>query len=253
MINHLRTVLLNLSATENSQDAPGWEYISPQFQPVGLRPPLWPVWRAIFGSTPDATGLNFRFRQLLPILHSPDLEPYTLRPDRRLTYARVDDVFFSLPPGLSVVAIPGTLSVDLTCPQSLLTTPNNDLRQQWSGSVVTTRTPNLSPALLEIVAGDPTPTPLPGAIQAAVTWRSGEPGTNFMLTLLRRPQLGLADLPSALETVLHAEASTALFGVDPAAPYDLFYSWWRNSTQLQYRLGGVLLALAYRLSPSQGV
>lgn len=90
MVNHLRTVLLNVTATV----APDTIYIDPAFRPVIV--PFWlrRLQQFILPYTADASRQSFQLATVLRLLHAADYERFVLLPDARITYQPVDDVAF---------------------------------------------------------------------------------------------------------------------------------------------------------------
>lgn len=90
MVNHLRTVLLNVTAAV----APDAVYIDPAFRPVIV--PYWlrRLQQLILPYTADASHQSFQLATVLRLLHAADYERFVLLPDARLTYQPVDDTAF---------------------------------------------------------------------------------------------------------------------------------------------------------------
>jgi hypothetical protein len=86
MINHARTLLLNIPARRTQMQDPGYEYIPDAFQPVRLNTALHLLRRALFGANPDNYFLNIRARELLGYIHETELAQYVYALDPRITY-----------------------------------------------------------------------------------------------------------------------------------------------------------------------
>ena len=107
MLNHTRTLLLNLRAADVQALSP--IYIESSFIPVVPNPGFAAVTQALFpaGFTPaDRVVL---IDGLMPILHTPEFQPYTLWFDTRVTYdtlppANLINLCRSTPPGLAAVS-----------------------------------------------------------------------------------------------------------------------------------------------------
>lgn len=89
MINHARTLLMNLSPrradyVDGGYD--GYEYISPTFKPVTLPPRLLTLRNLLFGTTPDSLFVGLRARELLSYIHQTELAEYVYALDPRVTY-----------------------------------------------------------------------------------------------------------------------------------------------------------------------
>ena len=86
MINHARTLLLNMPAKKARRDATSYEYVPPAFNPIQLSGPLTTIRAALFGAAPDNYFLNFRVRELLRYIHETELAHYVYALDNRVTY-----------------------------------------------------------------------------------------------------------------------------------------------------------------------
>lgn len=86
MINHARTLLLNIPANRTQMQDLGYEYIPATYRPVALSPSLAALRRALFGSNPDNYFLNVRARELLGYIHETELAQYVTTLDSRTTY-----------------------------------------------------------------------------------------------------------------------------------------------------------------------
>jgi hypothetical protein len=95
MINHIRTLLLNMPPLPPVTPADSGEaMVDPGFGPVRMYGPIAELHRSltVAGSTRDLA--NYRVNGLMALLHSPDFEPYLLRFDSRITY-RISDFTYA--------------------------------------------------------------------------------------------------------------------------------------------------------------
>jgi len=102
MVNHFRTLLLNLSPTPTP--GPGEEYIPTTFVPLPLPQPLADVRTLLLTPTTDRDTLNVQIARLLAYVHTSSLRQYVTQFDGRTTYdplAPADTVvnLISPPPG----------------------------------------------------------------------------------------------------------------------------------------------------------
>ncbi len=110
MINHARTLLLNLRPDPTYRIV-GEEFIPAQFTPLTLPSYLDDLHKQLFGQRPDRLMSNYRGRQLLNLLHSTELVEFVTQLDSRITYSQ-SDVFFSHPFNrLNVVQRSGPVTV----------------------------------------------------------------------------------------------------------------------------------------------
>lgn len=89
MINHARTLLLNRPA-EYFVDALGSQYIDPGFQPLVLSDAMRTFQRTLIPAGIDASTENSVAASIMCVLHCPELAPYTLQLDPRITYVYAD-------------------------------------------------------------------------------------------------------------------------------------------------------------------
>jgi len=94
MINHARTLLLNVSPQKNQRQDAGYEYMSAAFWPSTLSPALAAVYKILFGRQPDMYFLNLRARELLTYVHQTELADYVYKLDPRVTYWPTTDAAF---------------------------------------------------------------------------------------------------------------------------------------------------------------
>lgn len=85
MTNHVRTLLLNLSA-EAVGTTPGEEYVPRDFRPAALPADLQRASAALFGPGADRAGRNVQLARILSYLHASPLAEYVTAADARLTY-----------------------------------------------------------------------------------------------------------------------------------------------------------------------
>lgn len=87
MLNHVRTLLLNLSGETDFLSLPGEELIDSSYRPLTLAGPVKTVWELLYGPAPDIWMRLYRTRELLHCLHLPELEETTLSLDSRISYS----------------------------------------------------------------------------------------------------------------------------------------------------------------------
>jgi len=109
MINHARTLLLNIFAQSADKQLAGYEYIPVEYRPFVLPQNLKTLRRILFGSQPDQRFLNLRARELMSYIHQTELAEYVYKLDRRVTYwpERLESEF-QFPTGIVITQIRGT-------------------------------------------------------------------------------------------------------------------------------------------------
>jgi len=85
MINHARTLLLNIPSTAYLPGMLGEEYI-PTYAPVVLPSYLALPHKILFGANPDKVFMNFRAHELLSLIHQTELAEFIYALDPRVTY-----------------------------------------------------------------------------------------------------------------------------------------------------------------------
>jgi len=85
MINHARTLLLNVDSRTYMPDVLGEEYI-PAYRAAILPTYLTTARKLLFGSAPDRVFLNFRAQELLSFIHRTELAEFVYALDPRVTY-----------------------------------------------------------------------------------------------------------------------------------------------------------------------
>lgn len=86
MINHGRSLLLNISGSNYQPQYLGEEYIPPTFSRLDLPSYLQIARRLLFGARPERVFLNYRVRELLHTVHETELAEYLYALDPRVTY-----------------------------------------------------------------------------------------------------------------------------------------------------------------------
>lgn len=85
MVNHCRTLLLNRPASY-FEDVPGSEYIDPNYVPITLTTAMQTIRDILIPNGVDKFVENYVAGVVMTVLHHPELEPYVLALDSRITY-----------------------------------------------------------------------------------------------------------------------------------------------------------------------
>jgi hypothetical protein len=103
MVNHVRTLLLNLPAVSEIDPPPGEEYVPPAYVPKFVEGPLADARAALFGAGADRAGMNLTLARVLGYLHASALGADAFIADPRITYdpARPGSVFGSVGPAVT--------------------------------------------------------------------------------------------------------------------------------------------------------
>lgn len=252
LINHIRTLLLNLPGdSPPGPGYPGEEYVPPDYRPVTLPAAAAAARRLLLGGPADRAMLNYRLRELTTVLHGTELAEATLASDPRVTYwPPRTGPSGGWPAGLNVVRLSaGQASLTPVGPPD----PQEQfgrLYSEWQVSVqadggvaVGYFDPGAGLGKTQIFSPGGVVT-LPGSsLQVRV---QGPPGSSWDVRGLARPSRGLPGVLADLDSGLGDSALEALFGRDPPEPYRTFRNLWFGHDQAAYRLGGLALAVAYR-------
>ena len=255
MINWLRNWLMN-PANIGYQDIPGDEIVPTDFNQITVKGVIKKLRDNLFGTNPDRAMLNYRMRQLLPLIHTTPLEAYVKAKDPRWTYLPVRDLDLYHPAtfthttdrtsgtgtfGLTGQALPdeqvGIIRRDLTI--AITATDTITITQVApSGSTIVLSgltIPTTEPQLHIVV-------PIPGLIGHI----KGTVGDSWDVMSLCRSSRCVADLWIDVLKVMTPGDEIALFGAAPEEPYLQFRSIWRNHVLFNHKMSALLLALAYR-------
>lgn len=283
MINHARTLLLNISAQQNNLQEPGAEYIPTGFTPVQLTPALTTLRRVLFGTRPDRHFLNMRAQELLSYIHETELAQYLTRLDPRITYWPFSAPFagstkatvaveqeFGAPYLLNVVGsftantglgraarmfhialnagTPNTLTVDYDGIQSQISLstatpfylPETNLRCSFAAAT--------GPYDKFAEFAD---TAISERYLGANQEQAGDLLAWWFVQARAFPAPVITSLIPTLE-LLGETVFLDLFGVVPAEPYATFKNLWFDHPLPAYRLGGLVLAMIYRMNELRG-
>lgn len=253
MINHARTLLLNLDgATGYMDNCPGEELIAADYKAIALPTYLNIVRNRLFGANPDRTMLNYRAAQLLRLIQATELQQHILELDSRITYTNrplIANTAFS--PVISQYR--GALTDRLYLTGNPLDPDDSgicyyayDVQLDASHFVINRQSFPITKELIPytFTAGETQPVDLPFSgykvhtntvsTQAAWTIRGN-----------LRPGRSLTSIEQNLRSIGEPEL-IRLFGTTDVEPYTTFKNCWEKHTDFAYRLGGIILAYIYR-------
>lgn len=255
MINHARTLLLNVSGQTSSREELGEEYIPASFAPVPMPGYLQSLRNVLFGTSPDRYFLNYRARELMQLLHATELAEYVYKLDPRVTYwPEPRPVFFGPAERTTIEQINGPTTtsllffgsprVDTFCGRARYT---YDVSVE-TGEIEATRvnirvdktdhyTEITDTNLSQVIS-------VPGAAQK-LRVKTPVAGSRWTVTTLARPAPVLTTLMPILE-LIGEPVMIGLFGVANVEPYATFRNLWFDHPLPVYKLGGLILAAIYR-------
>lgn len=253
MINHARTLLLNVAGSSSQSSDNGEEYIPPLFAPLLLPTYLQTPRNVLFGTAPDRYFLNFRARELMQLLHRTELSEFVYALDPRVTYwPETAAKFFGPAAKISIDAsglnsnsqlfVSGDDTADLGSGKS-----QREYVISVAGGSVETRlvtSGDTSSAPITTTDGASQSIPLP---KSPLSFRlvNAADGDTWSVITVARPAPAVTTLLPILE-ILGEPLFLELFGVNPAEPYATFKNLWVDHPNPVYRLGGFLLAMIYR-------
>lgn len=265
MINHARTLLLNIFAQNaNAQDA-GYEYIPTTFKPLMLPNALRVIRGVLFGARPDQRFLNLRAKELLSYVHQTELSEYVYRLDPRVTYwPEEQTATFKYQPQIRVQQSTGvTRSLGIS---GDFVVSNAGGKANRLFRVQLTNRNGVGPCVAVTDEKDSTVnliTPITGQTnlpaitlpETQVKFRindaqtalpgAGEIAGDWIIALSANPPPALTTLLPTLE-LLGEPVFLDLFGVEDNEPYATFKNVWFDHPLPAYRLAGLVLALVYR-------
>lgn len=252
MLNHARTLLLNLASSAVPVDTIGYELIDDTFVPVEYSGPLAKVRQVLFGTTPDIALLTYRTTQYLALLHGSPLEEYLRSLDSRISYLPLRDSFLALPPTRAEL-VSGSLggTCDLI---GRLEPPDVTGRMHHTYDVAVTvpgivtvadRQPpfQIREFELTLTAGRTNTFPIGLSGLSAALNRIDEQA--WVVSGYSRPQQDLVDIVAALGQIGEATLA-AVFEPATAEPYKTFQNLWQQKKEIPLKLGGLLTAFLGR-------
>lgn len=252
MINHVRTLLMNSTGTTDPA-YPGEEYV-PAYTPIIVPPAFKPIWEILFGYNPDRAMLNYRLHQYMNLIHGTrDLEEFVTTLDSRITYTPFNNnsiydnivvpaTATQLNTPIKTVDFVGDLNNQLAVSRlinewivTVLDSSSVKIQQVVDPKTTITSAYTASGGLSSVVN-------MPGTT-LGIRFQEGV-GSSWMVRLYCRPSKSLATVISELQS---SSFMSALFTSNDE-PYKTFENLWLSRTEQAYKLGGVVLALAYNLN-----
>jgi hypothetical protein len=249
VINHFRTLLLNVDGSVPMTNFLAEEIVDPRFKEVRLPTPLQQVRRVLFGSDPDRHMLNLRARQLLALVHGTPLVEHVYALDSRVTYGFKDETLV-LPqawkPVVNRVAGYGTLSVlgEPDKPDVL-----GRVHHRYSVTVASPGTATIEQVTKPFQKVDfgfaPNDRiPLQGS-GCDIRLSSDASGQEFYVDIYARPTTDLYDLCNSL-TKLGEPTLNYVFGIVNVEPWVTFSSLFFRKLELPLRLSAIVTAVVLR-------
>lgn len=248
MINHIRTLLLNLPA-DATFATPGEEFIPSSFSPVTLSPTLAMAHSILFGTAPDRLGVNIRVRQILTVIETSPLASYLTELDPRITYDLSTPL--EVTPGVTVL---GALPLNV---HGRLDDVDSTGRCRWQYTIrlnETTATliretpPRLeTDIVVTYTNGLSASTSLPGS-SALVSWPVAT-SAEWQIQVTRPYTQSLGSVLAAARQASPAMLADVFGGSlhETSEPWKTFLGVWYDDREGLSSLGAFALSLAYRI------
>ena len=260
MFNHARTLLLNISGSNNpGPDYLGEELVPYEYRARSLSTPLQNIRRHLFGANPDRAMLNYRAQQLLSTIEKTSLQEFVTDLDNRITYRFGKDHILARHETWEpkIVRIGGDVS-------NALYVTGKPVRPDYTGRLYYQFSISLSGTAITISRETP---PIDSKSIDYSLVNNLSPAFDLLYTGYRihvnttsslvswsvsgylRPQLSFGDIVQSLDKV-GEPTLVELFGTKNVEPWNTFKNLWYDSSDVVYRLGAITLALIYRTNES---
>lgn len=241
MINHYRTVLLNIPGDNwPGLPYPGEELVDPLFYQSDMPNYLSTVHRLIFGENPDRAYLNYRLRQITTMWHDGILHSTAIEKDSRLTYWPLQFAAGMSEYGKVKVE---TINGDAVPDYVVLTTPHADDRSGKAQFLYDLTISENSCYIVDEVSKNEYEIASSGTyLDLGYNLRIGVQKGHFRLEAIGVPQKDIGQVLVDCERIIGSTTELQLF----TGKEDL-KRLWRDSEFISDRLGALSLALAISL------
>lgn len=248
MINHARTLLMNVDGSVPMTSVLAEEIVDPSYTALSLPTAVQTVRQVLFGTDPDRHMLNYRCRQLLALVEATPLLGYLFKLDRRKTYQFSTELVAeeAWDPVVAVLAGQNTLTVTGD------PTPSDGTGRVYYRHMLTVTAPGvvecetvtrpIQKVDLDFTAGTRFTLPLSG-VKGKLA--DADVGDRYAVDVYARPRKDLSQLADAASN-LGEPVYNYLFGITRTEPYLTFRNLWFNKQELPLRLGALVCAIVYR-------
>lgn len=256
MINHVRTLLMNVDGNTLMDDTIAAELLDPSYRADDLPTALTRVRTILFGVSPDTSMLNYRCRQLLAVLHTSPMVEYVTALDPRITYDFTDPALVALTTFRPVVTKNGQFDGELMLFGTIAAPDVSgqmrhvfDVTTPTTGDVeITQLTKPMRTASASFEAGDRITLADSGLVMKLTSAASGQ---LWHVTGYGRPT---RDIGSMIDSIgrLGEPTLIELFGITKEEPFRTFREVFHKGRETPLRLAAAVLALAYRTNELRG-
>ena len=209
----------------------------------------------LFGVSPDRSMLNYRMRQYMTLIHSTELEQHAYDLDPRVTYDPSSDLSLmeeaTFTPKVAQITGPAaTLSILGRAGSPDI---SGKAKYQFNIDILTSttvqvnrRAPSAATEVLDyaLSGGLTNIMDLPGS-GYQFRMNTNNSGVSWNLSGYTRPQKDMGRIVEDLSR-LGEPNFLELFGLVDVEPYKTFKALWYDHSATPYKLGALLLAMAYR-------
>jgi len=255
MINHVRTLLLNVNNAVDPNIV-GEEYIPPTFKTVTFTSQINKIHNVLFGGTPDRYMLNYRAHQIMSMLHSTELGENVLDYDSRITYLPTTSSSFYTFPFVTTAEKIGNFNGDIYFIDELKPSDaTGQMYHMWRLTVKDAATivvTHLNDPKEEqeysytITNGRSNTISLLGSTQYFSF--NAPVGSSWIVKGYAKPARDMGDIFATLKQGVTIVDELYLWGASPAEPLLTYKNLWRDSDEYAYSLGGLVMALAAKIN-----
>lgn len=254
MINHARTLLLNVTGPRNPSAAiPGDEYI-PAFMSADLSDRLRTVYDVLFGGNPDYSGRVYRVTEFMKIIHASGYDSYVYDLGPRITYdtggvTTPVAAVANFKNGYYTSSVTGGREFGVT---GTWTAAGYDGRVNHSWLITAITSDTLSIENLRTHVSYVTELNavkiLPGSdLRLTTTVTALTPGQQWTAAYSARPKPSLGVILASLKALPQPVIGTVFGAGARQEPFLTFYNLFTQHAYMPQQLAGFLLALIYRL------
>lgn len=250
MINHVRTLLMNVDGNTLMDDVIAPEIVDPAYRADDLPTSLTRVRAVLFGADPDTSMLSYRCRQLLALVHTTPMVEYVTAPDPRITYDFSDTSLLGPDAFRPVIRKNGDFTGDLVLFGDVVPPDvSGRMRHMFEVSTtdvgqleITQRTKPMRTVGTTFSAGDRIKLSDTGLTMKLTSDAAGQ---WWYVTGYGRPSRDIGTMIEAIGS-LGEPTLIELFGITKSEPFRTFRDVFNYGRETPLRLAAAVLALAYR-------
>ena len=257
MINHARTLLMNVDGTgRHGLGVFGEEYIPEDFKSISAPQSVINLRRILYGRSPESVFMNYRTWELLRILHSTEFVSYVTDLDSRITYDLDDRRMYDTAFGATLQTISAVAGVTPSVLGEYVADEfNGRAHDVWDVKIGTDLVLTVTGRrelmrVYTVTGGLSERYTLPGSSLEVRFVDEGPAayGGWWRVEALAKPT-GFSELEGRIRQA-GSETFITLFSGEE--PYASFKNLWDKHSLFNYRMSGLLLAMIYRMEERRG-